>query len=426
MLQRFKKLKIVKSFLLLKGNTKVSVMCEPLWGIPFTIFNFYLSLYMKEMGVTDEQLGIIIAAGFLSAAFFSLFGGIITDYLGRKRTAFIFDFLAWPTSIFIYLISRSLIMFILATVINNLVKIVTVAWNLMVIEDADSDQRIAAFNLLNIINISLGILTPLAGLVVAKYGIIKAERTFMIFAIISMTAMIIIRDINYTETKVGKQILEEHKGLAFKDVLKKGLYGGTITQLRNNSRLKIAFLVQVLFNLTLPLGAFNSMYFAPFMTEQLGIDKAAVSILGGVYAGVMLMVFLFITPVISRKHMSASILTGLFLQAVALIGITAVPEGIIFFAILAVALYSFGYGIFMPFFSTLIADISEGRDRAGIYSLVNTVTAVLSALIGLGSGFLYAAAPRFIFYLTALLLGLSIIAMFVLIADDKKQRTKEA
>jgi MFS family permease len=246
---------------------------------------------MKEMGVTDEQLGIIIAAGFLSAAFFSLFGGIITDYLGRKRTAFIFDFLAWPTSIFIYLISRSLIMFILATVINNLVKIVTVAWNLMVIEDADSDQRIAAFNLLNIINISLGILTPLAGLVVAKYGIIKAERTFMIFAIISMTAMIIIRDINYTETKVGKQILEEHKGLAFKDVLKKGLYGGTITQLRNNSRLKIAFLVQVLFNLTLPLGAFNSMYFAPFMTGQLGIDKAAVSILGGVYAGVMLLVF---------------------------------------------------------------------------------------------------------------------------------------
>ena len=92
-------------------------------------------------------------------------------------------------------------MFILATVINNLVKIVTVAWNLMVIEDADSDQRIAAFNLLNIINISLGILTPLAGLVVAKYGIIKAERAFMIFAIISMTAMIIIRDINYTETK---------------------------------------------------------------------------------------------------------------------------------------------------------------------------------------------------------------------------------
>jgi len=182
-------------------------------------------------------------------------------------------------------------MFILATVINNLVKIVTVAWNLMVIEDADSDQRIAAFNLLNIINISLGILTPLAGLVVAKYGIIKAERTFMIFAIISMTAMIIIRDINYTETKVGKQILEEHKGLAFKDVLKKGLYGGTITQLRNNSRLKIAFLVQVLFNLTLPLGAFNSMYFAPFMTGQLGIDKAAVSILGGVYAGVMLLVF---------------------------------------------------------------------------------------------------------------------------------------
>lgn len=424
MLQRLKKLKIVQSFLLLRGNTKVSVMCEPLWGIPFTIYTFYLSLYMKEMGVTDEQLGIIIAAGFLSAAFFSPFGGIITDYLGRKRTSFIFDSLAWPIAIFVYLISRSLIMFILATVLNNLAKIVAVSWNLMVIEDADSEQRKAAFNLLNIINISLGILTPLAGLVVARYGVVKAERAFMIFAIISMTAMILIRNKYYTETRIGKQILEEQKGLSFKDVLKKGLYSGTFAQMRNNNRLKVVFLIQILFNLTLPLGAFNSMYFAPFMTEQIGIDKAVVSILGGVYAGVMLVVFLFITPAISHKHMSSSIVTGLFLQAVALIGITAVPEGMMFFAILAVALYSFGYGIFMPFFSTLIADVSEGKERAGIYSLVNTVTAVLSALIGLGSGFLYAAAPRFIFYITALLLGLCVIGMFVFIANETFQKHK--
>lgn len=420
MLQRLKRLKIVKSFLLLSGNTKISVVCEPLWGIPFTIYNFYLSLYIKEMGVTDEQLGIIIAAGFLSAAIFSLFGGIITDYLGRKKTTFIFDFLAWPVAIFIYFISRSLAIFILATVVNNLLKIVNVSWNLMIIEDADSDQRKAAFNLLNIINISLGIITPLAGLVVAKYGIIKAERAFMIFAVISMTVMVLIRNKNYTETKIGQQILDEHKDLAFKDMLKKGPFGGAFAQLRNNSRLRLAVLIQVLFNLTLPLGAFNSMYFAPFMTEQVGIDKALVSILGGVYAGVMLMIFLFITPSISRKHMPSSILLGLSLQAIALIGITAVPKGILFYAVLAVALYSFGYGIFMPFLSTLVADVSEGRGRAGIYSLVNTTTAVLSALIGLGSGFLYAAAPRFIYYLSALLLGLSFIAMLLFVANEKE------
>lgn len=423
MLQRLKRFRIVKSFLILTGNSKISVMCEPLWGIPFTLYNFYLSLYLKEMGITDEQLGIIIAAGFLSGAFFSLFGGIVTDYLGRKKTAFIFDFLAWPFAISIYLISDSLLMFVLATIINNTVKIVTVAWNLMVIEDADSDQRKSAFNLINIINISLGIITPLAGLVVAKLGILKAERVFMVFAVISMTTMILVRNKYYTETRIGQQILDEHKGLAFKEVLKKGLYGGAVDQVRKNNRLKIAIVIQVLFNLTLPLGAFNSMYFAPFITEHLGIDKATVSVLGGVYAGVMLFVFLVINPATTKKRMPTSILSGLLIQAIALLGITIVPKGFLFFAILAVGLYSFGYGIFLPIFSTILADVSEGRDRAGIYALVNTITSVLSSLIGLGSGFLYAAAPRFIFYISTLLLGLSIIAMLLFVAYEKKQKS---
>jgi len=414
MLQRIRNLKIVQSFLLLKGNTKVSIVFEPLWGIPYTIYTFYLSLYIKEMGVSDEQLGIIIGAGFLSAAVFSFFSGMITDYLGRKKATFIFDLLAWPVAIFIYLISRSLLMFVIATVVNNLMKVTAVSWNLMLIEDADSDQRKAAYNIKDIINISLGIITPLAGLVVARHGVIKAERAFMIIAIISMTLMMLLRNKMYTETKIGRQILNENKGLALKDMLKKGPFNGAFAQLRENRHLKIAFWIQVLFNLTLPLGAFNSMYFAPFMTEHLGIDKATVSVLGGVYAGVMLIVFLFINPSIPGRNMKAPILTGLFLQVIAMIGIPMIPKGMMALAILAVALYSFGYGIFMPFFSTMLADVSEGKSRAGVYSLINTATAVLSALIGLGSGFLYAAAPRFIFYITALLLGLSILSMLLL------------
>jgi len=414
MLQRLKKLKIVQSFLLLKGNTKVSIVFEPLWGIPYTIYTFYLSLYIKEMGVSDEHLGIIIGAGFLSAAVFSFFSGMITDYLGRKKATLIFDLLAWPAAIFIYLISRSLLMFVFATVVNNLMKVTAVSWNLMLIEDADSDQRKAAYNIKDIINISLGIITPLAGLVVARYGVIKAERAFMIIAVISMTIMMLFRNKMYTETKVGQQILNENKGLALRDMLKKGPFNGAFAQLRENRQLKIAFLMQVLFNLTLPLGAFNSMYFAPFMTEHLGIDKAAVSILGGVYAGVMLIVFLFVNPSIPGRSMKAPIITGLILQTIAMIGIPLIPGGMMALAILAVALYSFGYGVFMPFFSTLLADVSEEKSRAGVYSLINTATAVLSALIGLGSGFLYAAAPRFIFYITALLLGLGILSMLLL------------
>jgi MFS family permease len=418
----FKALKIVQSFLLLKGNTRVSVMFEPFFGISYTFYNFYFSLYLKEMGVTDEQIGGIIAAGFISGAFFSLFGGIITDYLGRKKTTLIFDFLAWPFAIFVYFISRSFPMFILATVINNLVKIVTVAWNLMVVEDADSDQRKAAFNLLNIINISMGIITPLAGLFVAGLGIIRSERIFMVFAMLSMTTMIVFRNRGYTETKAGLQILAEHKGLKLKEVMKKGLYGGAVSQIFRNRRLRIVILIQILFNLSLPLGAFNSMYFAPFMTEQIGINKASVSFLGTVYAGVMLFVFLIINPVVSKKHVSSCILTGLVLQGAALFGITMVPAGGMIFAVLSVGLYAIGYGTFLPFFNALFADVSDSRERAGIYSFVQTATSILSAVIGAVSGFIYAAQPRLIFFITVLFLLLCACTMIVYINYENKHK----
>ena len=425
MWQRFKALKIVQSFYILKGNTRTSVICEPLWGIPYTIFIFYFSLYLMEMGITEQQLGIITAVGFLSGAFFSFFAGSITDFLGRKKTCLIFDLIGWSFALFLFLISRSLTMFIIATIVNNVTKVTGVSWNLMVIEDADSEQRKSAYNLLNIINISLGIITPIGGLAVARYGIVRAERYFIIFAMLSMTAMFFIRNSKYVETKVGQQILNEHKNFNFKERLKKGIYKGTFKQLSSNKRLRIAMAVQILFNLIIPLGAYNSMYFLPYMTDYLGIDKAAASILGGVYAGVMLFVFLFITPNTARKNIPASILTGLFLQTAAFFWITMLPHGMMIYAVLAVGIYSFGHGIFMPFFSTLLADISEGKERAGIYSLLNTVTAILSAIIGSVSGFIYAADPRYVFYLTAFITALCFIGMIMFIVYDKKQASAE-
>ena len=94
---------IIESFKILKGNTRVSIIFEPLWGIPFVIFNFYLSLYMKKLGNTAKQFGYLISIGFVAGAVFSLFGGVLTDKFGRKKTTFIFDMISWPVCTLIYL-----------------------------------------------------------------------------------------------------------------------------------------------------------------------------------------------------------------------------------------------------------------------------------------------------------------------------------
>ena len=56
MLKRLKNIKIVQSFYTLKGNTKTTVIFEPLFCISYPFYSFYLSLYIREMGVTDSQI----------------------------------------------------------------------------------------------------------------------------------------------------------------------------------------------------------------------------------------------------------------------------------------------------------------------------------------------------------------------------------
>lgn len=406
-----KALSIVKSFSTLRGNTAVTVLFQPMWGLPYAFYNFYLSLYMKGMGITDQQLGIILAVSFISGAVFSLFGGLITDMLGRKKTTFLFDFIAWPLAIFIFLISNSFWMFILGTVVNNAVKIVGVSWNLMVVEDASSEQRTAAFNLISIINISVGILTPFAGFLVAKQGVVASERIFMIVAIISMSTMILIRHRFYKETRIGQQILDEHKGLSVKQVLKKGIYGGALKVIRENPGTGLIVLVTILFNLSLPLGTYSSIFFAPFMTDHAGIDKAMVSTLSGVFSVVMLFSFLMINPRLGKFGGTGSILTGLAMQAVSILMMAFTQGGSLVYAGIWLGFYALGYGIFRPYMDTALADVTEGKARAGIYSFINTATSVFGAVFGLTSGYIYAANPRMLFYITAGITVLCILGM---------------
>ena len=404
---------IFKSFKLLKGNTRISVMCEPLWGIPFVLFNFYLSLYMKELGVTDKQLGYLISLGFIAGTFFSLISGAVTDRLGRKKTTLIFDFIAWPLTVIIYFLSNSFAMFALATITNSISRIVSVSWNLMVIEDADNEQRVAAFNLLNIINIATGIVIPSAGLLVSAYGVIISERIFLVYAAISMTTMFIIRNRFYRETSVGQKILDARKKNPERISLKNIIPVNALLAFKGNTKAIVAVMIYILFYIYIPLGTVNSLYFAPFMTEVMNLGKSSISILGGVYSGVMLLVFVFIIPFVSRMKHAVNMQVGICVQMAALILLILIPAGDMKAAIICIIIYAAGFGVFRPFVDSMLAEVSEGASRAGMYSMVNTITCMMTAIIGFVSGRLYIYNPKLLYIVSTVILGICMLLLVV-------------
>lgn len=412
---------IVRSYRRLKGNTRISVLFEPMWGIPFNLYNFYLSLYMRSHGVTDTQIGYLISIGFISSAVFSLFAGVITDHLGRKKTTMIFDFIAWPIAIAIYAISNNFWMFALATIVNSTLRIVSVSWNLMVVEDADSEQRVAAFNLLNIISLSTGIIIPVAGLLVNALGVLKAERIFMIIAILSMSTMIVARNRFYTETKTGQKILGENKKKAKGNHGNGGFFGGAFSVLKRKPATILVIIIVVLFNIYVPIGTFTSLYFAPYMTEVLKLGASGISILGGAYSVTTLIIFVFVNPVINRYNRHMNMVIGLVIQALALILFMVIPAGKIEIAVLCIVFYATGFSIFRPLLDSLLADATDCVERARIYSLMNTLTFILASVIGAISGYLYHFNPRLIYMLSLLILICSIIILIIYMKLENRE-----
>ncbi|HEX7715404.1 MAG TPA: MFS transporter [Bacillota bacterium] len=393
----------------LQGNTRTAVLFEPLWGIPYTLYNFYLSLYMKSQGVTDEQIGFLISLGYVAGAFWAFFSGKITDALGRRKTTIIFDLIAWPGSILIYIFARSFPMFALATLVGSAVRVVSVSWNLMVVEDADNEQQVLAYNAMNIINISVGILTPVAGIFVLYLGIVNAERILMGFAVVSMTLMMLGRNYYFRETRVGQQILDERRAHRGKFRPRTNSFRELTRYLKNRPQVGKALLITVLFNVYLPIGTYTSLYFAPYLTEGLRLDKSAISLLGGVNAAVMLLVLILLIPRIpriNRSNWNTCMRTGIVIQAIGLVFLIISPPGRFLPALGGISIIAMGFAIGKPFLDTLLANVTGGKERSGIFALNNTVISVLCAIIGLASGYLYNIRPYLIYIFSLGLLAL--------------------
>jgi MFS family permease len=410
---------IIHSFKMLKGNTRTSIIFEPLWGIPYALYTFYLSLYMKSQGINDQQIGFLISIGFIASIVFSAFGGMITDTLGRKKTTVIFDLISWPLSIFIYIISKSFWMFAVSQIINSMVKITAVSWNLMLIEDAEPHQQIDAYNMINAINISVGIFTPLAGIMVKELGIVSGERILMGFAVISMTFMILARNHYYKETVVGQQILWECQENPHRKKRKLNL--GFLKTMSRKPIVTMVLCLSILFNTYIPIGTYLSLYYAPFLTEALKLDKSSIAILGGINAAVMLLVFIFLIPFFARFNRLYLMISGLLLQISALLMFITIPPGNFLITVICVILFAMGFGMAKPFIDAILAEVTEGKERAAIYAFYNTALSICCAGAGFISGFLYNVHPALIYMVS---IGILTICIgFLIWLEVSKRKT---
>ena len=175
----------------------------------------------------------------------------------------------------------------------------------------------------------------------------------------------------------------------------------------------------ILFNTYLPLGTVASLYYGPYLTEVLRLDKAAISVLGGVHAVVMLAVLALLTPLIPRTRRVPAMLGGLLIQILALVLFIIIPRGRFGPAIATVGLFAAGLGFYRPFMDSTLAEVTEGRERPGFYALQNLMISTLCATTGFFSGFLYRRNPILIYLLS---IGILLVCTAILLAYNRRER----
>jgi len=384
--------------------------------------------------VTDSQLGFLTLAGLIASIVFSIIAAPIVDGLGRKKATFIFDLISSALPPLIYAVSGNFWFSLAATILNNTNKIMSVAYYLVMIEDADDEQRITAFNMFNLITIAAGTLIPFAGFFVGKFGLVQAERFFLIFSFISMTSLIIARNHFLKETRTGEIILEEKRRKNQKG--KKGnrqkaydllqTYDSSIKYLKGNPSALIIVFVNIIFYIYYYIGTNNSLYFSPYLTDALGLSSLDASLVGSAYAGSMLFAMLIINPLLKKVNIYKSLIMGGCINTAGLILLVSIPAGNLPYAMVSIVTTAVGFGIFKSFIDAALAIVSGGESSAGIYSIVN----LLSALLGSGAAALasvfYPLNPRFIYIMSIILLVLSITAVSGIFALSRKGKPEKA
>ena len=132
------------------GNPRTLVLIEPLWGIPYNLLAPFTTLYMYAQGITDVQIGLILSITMVVQVFFSFFGGILSDKLGRKFTTMLGDFLGWATACLVWAVSNNFWLFLLAAVLNCFEQINQTAWYCLLIEDAQPKDLVNIYTWVNI------------------------------------------------------------------------------------------------------------------------------------------------------------------------------------------------------------------------------------------------------------------------------------
>lgn len=378
-----------------KGNPRTLIMMEPLWGIPYNLIAPYATLYMYTQGITDVQIGLILSIAMFVQVFFSFFGGIITDKMGRKFTTMMGDFFGWSVACFIWAVSGNFWLFLIAVLFNSFEQINQTAWYCLLIEDADPKDLLGIYTWVNIGGLVAIFFAPISGLLISSFTVIPVVRVLYLVFAVNMLIKVIITYRHCDETRQGKIRMAETKNTTvikmlyeYKDLIPKVL--------KNKEIVKVLSVSVVLYIANLVSTNFFSLY----VTQRLGIADRYLAFFPILNAAVMLIFMVGIQHRLEAVKFRIPMWIGLVLYAVCSLLLILAPIGSIPLIIIYVFATAVASALVVPRKDTLLQLNINPKERARINALIMSFTIAFASPFGYFAGWLSSIDRRLPFVFT--------------------------
>lgn len=409
----------------LKGNPRVTVLTEVMFGIPYNLYAPFFSVYMLAFGITDQQIGALASLGLVVQIFSALLSGVIVDKFGRRLTLFIADMLCWSVPCIIWAVAQDLRFFIAAAVMNSLWRISHTAWTCLMVEDAEERHLVHIWTWIMIFAVSSAFFAPLGGWFVNRFGLIPAVRVLFVFGFIMLTAKFVVLYVYSHETARGVQRMQETRHRSLLSLLSE--YGSVFKQLLHSRVILAALSLMVITNIfTTVSGSFWSILF----TSKLGFTNSEISTYVALRSIVMTLAFFLLGPRLTNlRRFRLPLWMGFIAFFISQLLLVIMPPRAILLLVTSVTLEAVAAALVNPMTESLLALSMESAERARVSAIVYVALIVLISPFGWIAGQLSAIDRSLPFALNMVLFAIGIMLVWFIgrpgFLNTEKQETVE-
>lgn len=402
----------------LRGNPRACIYTEPLWGLSMNLCLPYASVYMLAFGLDDVKVGIVSSIYMFSQMICAFLSGAIIDKMGRRKSTMIFDFLAWSVPSLIWAFSQGFWFFAVAALLNGMMKITTVSWDCLLVEDAPREKITHLYSWVLIAGNLSALFAPISSVLVSKLTLVPAIRILYINAFVIMTIKLILLYKFSTETGVGKVRREIAKNKSWTELLSG--YKSAFKKIITSKGTIFAIIISILVEIVAMLG---TTFWQIIASRRIGISDSLLPIFPMAKSVLSIILFFTVIAHIKQTKLKWPLYGGFISSIIGCILLISISETHIWgYIILSLSLLfeALGGAILGTLRESLVAIHVDPDERSSVLALLQTTVMMVSVPFGYIGGLLSDISKTlpFVLCILLLLLGIAVTAIYYRKASD--------